>query len=111
MSQESPDITRTRLNLETAQIAWRDLQVFFAKGVVIAIDSHDLIEVATWFIQDQVTKIEAAMAKREILKISDAQAKTWFAQDIKVWAVVVKPWVLVQAKPNTTDDAPFNHDK
>jgi len=97
MSQESPDIIRTRLNLETAQIAWRDLQVFFAKGAVIAVDNHDLIEVATWFIQDEIKTIEVAMAKHEILKISDAQAKLWFAQDIKVWAVVVKPWVLVQA--------------
>ncbi len=99
MSQESPDMIAARLNLETAQIPWRDLQVFFAKGLVIAVDRYDLIDVATWFIQDDVKKIEAAMAKRDIMKMSDEQAKSWFAQEIEVWAVVVKPWVLVQ---NTT---------
>jgi len=28
--------------------------------------------------------------------VTDAQAITWFEQDAAVWAVVVKPWILVQ---------------
>ena len=36
------------------------------------------------------------MDNGSIAPVADAQAKEWIGNDATVWAVVVKPWVLVQ---------------
>ena len=33
--------------------------------------------------------------------VSDLQAQDWYQQDSEVWAVVVKPWILVQIPPSS----------
>jgi hypothetical protein len=33
----------------------------------------------------------------QIARVSDAQALAWYESDADVWAVVVRPYVLVQA--------------
>jgi hypothetical protein len=33
-----------------------------------------------------------------ISPVSDSQARDWIKQDIILWSVVVKPWVLVQSR-------------
>ena len=44
---DEAEIEKAKLNLETAQVAWTELQRFFAQGSVIRVDSSlDLIEVA-----------------------------------------------------------------
>ena len=53
------EATRETLNLETAKIAWKDLEVYFASGNVISISSNlDLTEVAL-----QITKDNAVSLK------------------------------------------------
>jgi hypothetical protein len=36
------------------------------------------------------------MSENRIARVSDAQALSWWDADIMLWAVVVKPWILVQ---------------
>lgn len=91
------EINRAKLNLETAQMAWREMQRYFASGVALFVASElDLVEVAFQMSQDNATQIQQWMAAGQFGKVSDAQAAAWYAADVVLWAVVVSPWVLVQ---------------
>lgn len=92
------DILHASLIQETSRIAWKELLRFFAAGTVIAIaPGLDLVDVAVQFSNDNKTQVEQWLAAGEIGKVSDEQAKAWLESDAEVWAVVVRPWILVQA--------------
>jgi len=91
------EIYRTKVNLETAQIAWKELQRFFARGAAIHVsDDLDLVEVAFQMSQDNAAQIQQWMLAGKLGKVTDEQAASWIQTDALVWAVVVSPWVLVQ---------------
>lgn len=94
---DQDDILRARLNTETARIAWNELLRFFAAGTVIAVsDELDLVEVAIQISNDNKALLEQWMIEKRVGKVSDAQAKDWLGTDACLWAVVVRPWILVQ---------------
>ena len=86
-----------KINLETAKIHWHELQRFFASGNAIAVDpSLDLTQVAAQIVADNATQIKQWMDAGLVDAVKDSQAQQWYEQDALVWAVVIKPWVLVQ---------------
>ncbi|MEK7811884.1 MAG: DUF2288 domain-containing protein [Pseudomonadota bacterium] len=92
------DIDRAQLNMETAQIAWRELQRFFASGVAISVSADlDLVEVAYQISGDNAAQVSIWLNSGQIARVSDEQALAWHEADASVWAVVAKPYVLVQA--------------
>ena len=105
-------LERARLNTETAKIAWRELQRFFAQGNAVAVAPHlDLVEVAYQISCDNKTQVEQWMNERQVGPVSDAQAREWVEANALVWSVVVRPWVLVQpvlreGAGQTTTDKP-----
>lgn len=97
MNETIADLEKAKMNLETSTIPWSELQRFFAAGLAIAVaDELDLIEVASQFALDNKNQVEAWLKAGQVGHVSDAQACAWIAADSSVWAVVVKPWVLVQ---------------
>lgn len=97
MPDQHDEILRANLNLEASRIAWKELLRFFAGGSVIAVAVElDLLDVAVHIAQDNKAQIERLMLAHQVAKVSDAQAREWLERDIDLWAVVVKPWVLVQ---------------
>ena len=85
------------INAETAKIAWSELQRFFAAGKAIYVSMNlDLVEAALQISSDNSARIAQWMDNGEIAPVSDEQARNWIDTDAVVWAVVVKPWVLVQ---------------
>lgn len=100
MTSSNPEeINRAKLNLETSQMAWKDLQRYFASGVALYVaDDLDLVEVAFQMSEDNATQIQQWMATGKFGKVSDEQAAAWYAADALLWAVVVSPWVLVQKR-------------
>lgn len=91
------EIFRAKVNLETAQIAWKELQRHFASGVTLAVAADlDLVEVACQMSSNNAEQTRKWMAAGKFGKVSDEQAKGWLATDEMLWAVVVRPWVLVQ---------------
>ena len=98
MTEPTPEeLTRTKLNLETARIAWKDLQRFFASGAAIYVsDDLDLIEVAYRLSEDDKQQFERWLLKGQVARVSDEQAQAWFDADAQLWAVVVSPYVLLQ---------------
>lgn len=99
MTTKTPEeIYRAKVNLETSQIAWKELQRFFASGSALAVSEDiDMVEVAFQMSQDNAPQIQKWMAAGKFGKVSDAQAAAWYGADAMMWAVVVSPWVLVQS--------------
>ena len=86
-----------KLHLETAKISWLEIQRFFAAGRVLLVDeSLDLLETAVPLVKDDTVAIGQLIDKTLIEVPSDDQAKSWFDHQASMWAVVVKPWVLIQ---------------
>ncbi len=91
------EIYRAKVNLETSQIAWKELQRFFASGAALVVAKElDLVEVAYQMSQDNAVQIQQWMAEGKFGKVTDEQARAWYEADAVLWAVVVSPWVLVQ---------------
>ncbi len=94
---QDPELLNAKLTGETAKVPWRELQRFFAQGRVIHVaDGLDLIEVAARISVDHAEQVEAWMCAGDVTRVSDEHARRWLDADALVWAVVVRPWVLVQ---------------
>ena len=87
-----------RLNSETAKIAWHDLQKHYALGNVLAVaEDGDLIKVAIALHEDNATQVQQWLSEKVVFEVSDQQALQWFESNATVWALVIPPFVLVQA--------------
>lgn len=91
------EIFRAKVNLETAQMPWREMQRYFASGVALYVAPElDLVEVAFQMSEDNAALVGQWMGGGQLGRVSDQQAQDWFEADAMLWAVVVSPWVLVQ---------------
>src|SRR4051794_13032537 len=96
-SEKQNALLRAKLNLETAQLQWTELQRYFAAGMVITVSEDlDLVEVAVSISNDDKDAVMEWMAQHKLGKVSNAQASAWLQRDASLWTVVVKPWILVQ---------------
>lgn len=90
-------LLREEIHSETSKIAWSELQRFFAAGKAIGVSLDlDLVDVALQIANDNSDRIRKWQEKGKLAPVSDDQARYWIDTDATVWAVVVKPWVLVQ---------------
>ena len=65
------------------------------QGVLVS-PGQDMVAVAHEMSGDNKQQVEAWTAAGQIGVVSDAQAQEWLDANALVWAVVVRPWVLVQ---------------
>ncbi|HEB57248.1 MAG TPA: DUF2288 domain-containing protein [Gammaproteobacteria bacterium] len=95
---------RQKLNLESGQIDWSELQRHFARGAVIAVNPElDLVEVALKFTEDDRSEIEGWLTSGQIKRADDEHARRWNQTAAVFWAIVVAPWILVQEQRQTTN--------
>ena len=91
------EIDRYKINAETGRLPWQALEKFFANGSLIYVDrSLDLVEVAYEFSKDNAEKTKLWLGSGEVAKLSDEQAIAFQKENAEFWAVVVRPWVLIQ---------------
>jgi hypothetical protein len=91
------ELEKEKIKLETAKIYWSELQRFFAKGEAIWVSSQlDLIDVAYYFSLDNKEKVQEWLNNKTIAQVPDELALEWFNSNTQLWAVVIKPFVLVQ---------------
>lgn len=106
MNQE-PSTLYAKLLGETASITWKELEPFFAKGALLWVDpSLDLIAAAEAVASDEGEKVAAWLAENKLGKLSETRAMDLFERDPQMWAVVVRPWILVQERAVSESDAP-----
>jgi len=97
MEQSTREIELARINAETAKIAWYELQLFFAKGKAVAVSPElDVVAVAYELSVDNQKQFQSWMATGQVGVVADAQAKEWYNANALMWAIVIRPWVLVQ---------------
>ncbi len=97
LNNTDSELIQAKINSETARIPWRDLQRFFATGKTLYLTAElDLVKAAYAFQEDRTEQVDNWIKQEKITAVSTAQAKDWIENDSQVWAVVVKPWVLVQ---------------
>ena len=100
MSGPSPDDVsdlRQKLNLETARLPWNELARYFAGGRLIGVDGGlDLLEVAEAVAEDHSARVGCWLEAGTVASVSDDEARQWHDAGACLWAVVIKPWVLVQ---------------
>ncbi len=86
------------LNRETAKLSWSELEKHFARGSVIKVEKGmDLIKVAVIIKQDDKPALEKMLADGTVSNASIDDAKLWNECSTEFWAVVLAPWVIVQA--------------
>lgn len=97
-NEPGPDeLLQAKITMETARIAWRELQRFFAAGSALAVAPElDLVQVAAALADDDKNRFENWLSSEQVAPVSDRQAEKWYDGDQDVWAVVVAPWILVQ---------------
>jgi hypothetical protein len=89
--------TRERFESEMAQIAFRELQKHFAKGILIIVSSElDMVDVAMKLHADDTQSIQRWMDNDQLIRAHDEHAKVWLEHDTEFMAVTAAPWVLVQ---------------
>lgn len=99
MNEPKELTTKEKLLLETARMRWHDLQVFFARGVVLNVDSSlDLLTVATAVAQNDVELVADWQKESMVAAPDNRLARDWYQEDKILWSVVVAPFVLVQDK-------------
>ncbi len=92
------EATRKTINLETARISWKELEAYYAGGNVISVSPEiDLIDVAMVITKDNSEQLKDCMDKGMIDAVTDEQAKEYADTKASVWAVVIKPWILIQS--------------
>ena len=100
----TPELSlKQKLHSETALMPWRDLQRFFAKGVVVVVDSSlDLVLTAMMFAEDRANDLLPHTETGAVAAPSNDQARNWYLDDTELWSVVVAPYVLVQEQKESS---------
>lgn len=49
---------------------------------------------------DDAKAISDMLENKQIERVTDGQAQIWSETDASLWAVVVRPWILVQQRAN-----------
>lgn len=92
-------LLRREFHSQIARIPWRELQTFYAHGDVVRVDAAlDLVEVAVQLGLDNSGRFEQWIAAGQVGPVSDDEALAWYEADAHLWAVVARPWVLVQQR-------------
>ena len=100
------DILRAKLNLETAQLAWPELERHFARGSVIKVaPGMDLVDAALQVAENNAATVQEWLEDGRIARAELADAEDWHTRQPMFWAVVVAPWVLVQEAATARDSA------
>jgi hypothetical protein len=95
--QQERELECAKIVSETAKIPWLELQRFFAAGKVLLVAAElDLVDVAYALQLDNIEQVKTWTESLQVNPVDDVQAKHWVVSEALLWAIVVKPWVLVQ---------------
>ncbi|GAB3629617.1 hypothetical protein PTE30175_01321 [Pandoraea terrae] len=96
---DQPSDVYARLLGETARIEWKELETFFARGVLLFVaPGIDLVSVAEAVANDDKVQVTAWLSAGHLQRMQAEHAADFVARNPELWAVVVSPWVLVQER-------------
>lgn len=105
LKAQDRELKRGKIVSETAKIPWVELQRQFAAGRALYVDvTLDLVDAAYAVQDDDLPQVSEWTEQNLLAPVSNEQARNWFEQNSFLWAVVIKPWVLVQPVTDDTVD-------
>ncbi len=91
--------TNDKLNLETATISWKELELFFAKGKLLVIEeTMDLVKVASIIASNDTDALSELIERHSVVFATTDWVKKHCKPETEFWAVVVSPYVIAQLK-------------
>lgn len=95
--KEPRELLAAKINSETARLQWAELLPQFAQGLLLRVSPDvDLVDAALAIACDEVGSVRQWQQQGLLAAVSDDEARLWHAASAELWAVVVKPFVLVQ---------------
>lgn len=95
MSDENK--TYEDLKQECAPITYKEIEQFFARGMLVLVtDDLDIIDVALVIQADDTQKLNEWISQEQVIRVHDDHAKKWSKQETVLMAVTAVPWLLVQ---------------
>ena len=88
---------KEELAQECAPIYYKEIERFFAKGVLILVGKDlDILDVALVVQNDDSEQLKQWLDSKKIIRVTDEHALKWSQGETQLLAVTVVPWLLVQ---------------
>jgi hypothetical protein len=88
---------RDKIKNEIAPVPWQDLQVVYARGIVILASRQlDLVEITFEISKNNTELVNQWMDEGMLSVVQDEQALKWFENKTELLTSIIKPWVLIQ---------------
>jgi len=89
--------TYEELKQECAPIVYKEIEQFFARGMLVLVsEGLDIIEVALSIQADDTKQINAWISSEKIIRVHDEYALKWSQKETVLMAITAVPWLLVQ---------------
>ena len=96
-SEKNEKNIRDHFQREIGPVLWKDLEIFFARGMIIEVDQNlDLLDTAVAAALNDTEKIQGLMQAGLIHKLQDETALELSQSNGVLLGVVSPPWVFVQ---------------
>lgn len=87
---------------QTALISWSELARQHAAGNLLGVAGHlDLIDIGRAMRSDRSDLLRTWLADGSVYRIDDSQAIEWQRENTQFWALVIAPFVVIQAHVKT----------
>ena len=101
MKQEIPMTEQNKtyqdLKQECAPIAYKEIEQFFARGMLVLVaDDLDIIDVALVIQADDTQQLNEWISQEQVIRVHDDYALKWSQKETLLMAVTAVPWLLVQ---------------
>lgn len=89
--------TYQELKEECAPVFYKEIERFFAKGMLVQVaDDLDIIEAALVIQNDESEQMQQWIEENKVIRVNDQQAIKWSETNEPLMAITAVPWVLVQ---------------
>jgi len=86
-----------KLNMETAKLSWKELEVFFAKGTLLQVATgKDLIATAELIASNNQEELEKLILSKKLEFATPEWIRNNCQPNTELWTLVVAPYVLCQ---------------
>ncbi len=86
-----------KLNMETAKLSWKELEVFFAKGTLLQVAvGEDLITTAELIATNNQNELEKLIVSKKLEFATPEWIRNSCQPTTELWTLVVAPYVLCQ---------------
>ena len=82
---------------ECAPVFYKEIEKFFAKGMLVLVSNElDIIDVALAIQADKSKQVKKWIDSEKVIRVNDTQAIQWSQSNEPLMAITAVPWVLVQ---------------